>query len=205
MRILEIISTLNPVGGGPIEGLKQLAAVNTAHGHQIEIACLDAPDSPYIKSVSLPVHALGPSFFRYAYSSRFVPWLRQNAPKFDAVVINGLWQFASFGAWRALRGGSVPYVIFTHGQLDPWFKHHYPLKHLKKRLYWPWAEYRVLRDARAVLFTCAEEKELVRQSFSPGPDKGVVGGYGTAVPNGGPQEETEALCARHPGLREKRL
>jgi glycosyltransferase involved in cell wall biosynthesis len=49
--------------------------------------------------------------------------------------------------------------------LDPWFKHRYPLKHLKKWLFWPWAEYRVLRDARAVLFTCEEEKQLARESF----------------------------------------
>ena len=205
MRILEIISSLNPNGGGPIEGVKQLASVNIANGHQIEIACLESPDSPYIKSVPFPVHALGPGFLKYSYSSRFVPWLRQNAPKFDAVVINGLWQYTSFGAWRALHNGAVPYLIFTHGQLDPWFKHQYPLKHLKKRLYWPWAEYRVLRDARAVLFTSKEEKELVRQSFSPFPDNGVVVGYGTASPKGDPQAEREAFFARYPELRGKRL
>ena len=49
--------------------------------------------------------------------------------------------------------------------MDPWFKRTYPLKHLKKWLYWPWAEYRALRDARAVLFTCEEERRLARQSF----------------------------------------
>jgi glycosyltransferase involved in cell wall biosynthesis len=205
MRILEIISSLNPTGGGPIEGVKQLAAVNTANGHHIEIACLDAPDSPYIKSVSLPVHALGPGFLKYSYSSRFVPWLRRNAPNFDAVVINGIWQYASFGAWRALHNIPVPYVIFTHGQLDPWFKRQYPLKHLKKRLYWPWGEYRVLRDARAVLFTCTEEKELVGQSFSPFPDNGVVVGYGTGAPQGDPHAEQEAFFAQYPELRGKRL
>jgi glycosyltransferase involved in cell wall biosynthesis len=134
-----------------------------------------------------------------------VPWLRQNAPQFDAVVINGLWQYTSFGAWRALHGGSVPYVIFTHGQLDPWFKRQYPLKHLKKRLYWPWAEYRVLSDARAVLFTCIEEKELVRQSFSPFPNNGVVVGYGTAAPQGDPRAELDAFFAQYPELRGKRL
>ncbi len=50
--------------------------------------------------------------------------------------------------------------------LDPWFKRTYPLKHLKKLLYWPWAEYRVLRDAAAVLFTSEEERRLARESFS---------------------------------------
>jgi glycosyltransferase involved in cell wall biosynthesis len=49
--------------------------------------------------------------------------------------------------------------------LDPWFKRTFPLKHFKKWLYWPWAEYRVLRDAAAVIFTSEEERLQARKSF----------------------------------------
>jgi glycosyltransferase involved in cell wall biosynthesis len=49
--------------------------------------------------------------------------------------------------------------------LDPWFKRTYPLKHLKKWLFWPWADYRVLRDARAVFFTSEAERVAARESF----------------------------------------
>jgi glycosyltransferase involved in cell wall biosynthesis len=49
--------------------------------------------------------------------------------------------------------------------LDPWFKETFPLKHFKKWLYWPWADYRVLRDAAAVIFTSEEERLLARKSF----------------------------------------
>jgi glycosyltransferase involved in cell wall biosynthesis len=205
MRILEIISSANPAGGGPIEGIRQLAAFNSARGHHIELASLDAPDSPFLKSLAMPVHSLGPAAGGYAYSPRFVPWLRQNAANYDVVVVNGVWQYSSFGAWRALRRASTPYVVFTHGQLDPWFKRHYPLKHLKKCLYWPWAEYRALRDAQAVLFTCKEEEELVRKSFWPFPDNGVVVGYGTAGPNGDADAQREAFFERFGELRGKRL
>src|SRR5207237_3258969 len=38
-------------------------------------------------------------------------------------------------------------------------------KHLKKWLCWPWAEYRVLRDAAAVIFTSEEERLQARRSF----------------------------------------
>ena len=41
---------------------------------------------------------------------------------YDAVIVNGLWMYHGFGAWRALHGGPVPYFVFTHGMLDPWFK-----------------------------------------------------------------------------------
>jgi glycosyltransferase involved in cell wall biosynthesis len=205
MRILEIISSVNPAGGGPIEGIKQLAAFNTARGHHVELASLDAPDSFFLKTLNIPVHSLGPALGSYSYSSRFVPWLRQNAASYDVVVVNGLWQYSSFGTWRALRGTSTPYVVFTHGMLDPWFRRQYPLKHLKKCLYWPWAEYRALRDAQAVLFTCEEEQRLVRKSFSPFPDNGVVVGYGTAGPKGDALAEREAFLERLPELRGKRL
>ena len=66
--------------------------------------------------------------------------------------------------------------------LDPWFKRHYPLKHLKKWLYWPWAEYRVLRDATAVLFT-SEEERAARPAFVLAlPLQRAVINYGTAAP-----------------------
>src|SRR5258708_12756609 len=77
----------------------------------------------------------------------------------------GLWQPHILAVWQRFQKTAIPYFVFPHGMLDPWFKRTYPLKHLKKWLYWPWAEYRVLRDARAVCFTCEEERRLARQSF----------------------------------------
>ena len=81
------------------------------------------------------------------------------------MIVNGIWQYNSFGAWRVTPHSSTPYVVVTHGMLDPWFKRAFPFKHLKKWLFWPWADYRVLRDAAAVLFTSEEERRLATQSF----------------------------------------
>ncbi|MGI8431698.1 MAG: glycosyltransferase, partial [Chthoniobacterales bacterium] len=128
------------------------------------------------------VHALGPVRGSYGYSGRYVPWLKENRARFDAVVVHGLWQYSSFGAWRALHGTATPYFVFPHGMLDPWFKRTYPLKHVKKMFYWPWGEYRVLRDAAAVLFTSEEEKRQARESFALYHAKEVVVNYGTATP-----------------------
>ncbi len=205
MRILHIISSVSPAGGGPIEGVKQLASVSTCDGHEVEVASLDAPDAPHLRGFPLPVYALGPGSLTYGYSARFVPWLRENARNYDAVIVNGLWQYHSFGAWRVLRKCSTPYFVFTHGMLDPWFKRTYPLKHLKKWMYWPWGEYRVLRDARAVLFTCEEERVLARQSFWLYSCNEVVVNYGTASPTGDSEAQARAFYDRFPHLREKRL
>ena len=176
-----------------------------SQGHLVEIASLDSPSAPFLSQCPLQVYPLGPATFTYAFSARFVPWLVANRSGYDAVIVNGIWQFHSFGAWRALRNSNTPYFLFTHGMLDPWFKKRYPLKHVKKWTYWPWAEYRVLRDAQAVLFTCEEERVLARESFWLYHCNEVVVNYGTAMPTGDPDLERKEFFSRYPELRGKKL
>ena len=205
MKILHTISSVNPVYGGPIESIKQIGTNLTGAGHCVEVASLDPPDAPYLKECPLLVYPLGPAALHYHFNSRFIPWLRSNRSQYDAVVVNGIWQYHSFGTWRALRNSETPYVLFTHGLLDPWFKKQYPLKHLKKWMYWPWAEYRVLRDAQAVLFTCEEERTLARSSFWMYRCNEMVVNYGTARPKDDPQLSLDEFFSFYPGLRGKKL
>jgi glycosyltransferase involved in cell wall biosynthesis len=205
VKILHVISSANPAGGGPIEAVKLLGTAQVSGGHKVEIASLDASGAPFLQQSPLPIHPLGPAKYGYAYSSRFVPWLRENRAAYDAVIVNGIWQFHSFGTWSALRHSDVPYFVFTHGMLDPWFKKQYPVKHLKKWMYWPWAEYRVLRDARAVLFTCEEERVLARSSFWLYRRNEVVVSLGTTNPKGDPKLELQEFYGRYPELSGKKI
>jgi glycosyltransferase involved in cell wall biosynthesis len=205
VKILHVIRSVDPVGGGPTESIRQLGTSLASVGHRIEVASLDSPDATHLKQFPLPIYALGPGTSKYAFSTRLVPWLRANHSHYDAVVVNGIWQFHSFAVWRTLRNSSTPYVVFTHGMLDPWFKKRYPVKHVKKWMYWPWAEYRVLRDAQAVLFTCEEERVLARKSFWLYRCNEVVVNYGTAKPTGDPQREQQEFFSRYPELRGKKL
>lgn len=182
MKILRSTHTVNPAGGGPIESIRQSSAALGRRGHQVEVVSLDAPGDPWVRDAAVPVHALGPGLGSYGYSSRFSRWIKQHRAEFDVVIVHGVWQYSSFGVWRALAGTKTPYFVFPHGMLDPWFKRAYPLKHLKKLFYWPWGEYRVLRDARAVLFTSEEERRLARESFGLYRAKEIVVNYGTAAP-----------------------
>lgn len=205
MKTLHIISSVNPKGGGPIEGVRQYGLHLTAMGHQIEVLTLDDPAAPFVASFPLKVHAVGPSVGSYGYNARLTPWLETHAGNYDIVIINGLWQYHGFGAWRALHRMKVPYFVFTHGMLDPWFKRTYPFKHLKKWLYWPWAEYRVLRDARAVFFTCEDERMLARKSFWLYCAREAVLTYGTKTPPGNVGELREIFYSTYPHLRSKRV
>jgi glycosyltransferase involved in cell wall biosynthesis len=204
-RILHCISSVDPRKGGPIEGLKQLSSINQQQGHHVEVLCLDKPDDPWVRDCPLPCHAMGPSYIgSYQYSPRWVPWLKANAHRFDAVIVNGIWQYHTYGTWQALRNTATPYFVFTHGMLDPWFKRTYPLKHIKKWLFWPWAEYRVLRDATAVMFTCEDERRLARQSFWLYKCDEYVVNYGTSAPPTNVAEQSSAFAQRFPALTGKR-
>ena len=172
---------------------------------QVELVTLDAPKAQWFRNFPLRVYPLGPVSTKYGYTPRLTPWLHQHASKFDVVVVNGLWQYTSFGVWQTLRSTPTPYIVFPHGMLDPWFKRRYPLKHMKKWLYWPWAEYRVLLDAAAVLFTSDEERRRARESFWLYRCRERVINFGTAKPPEEPPGQRERFFQEFPRLEGKRL
>jgi glycosyltransferase involved in cell wall biosynthesis len=203
VRILHAITSANPVGGGVIAAIEQLARVHMRWGHTVEVVSLDDPSVDWLAQVPLKIYALGPAISSYAYAQRFVPWLKANGKNYDCIVINGLWQYTGLGVLQANIG--VPYFVFPHGMLDPWFKATYPLKHLKKWLYWPWGEYQVLRKAKAVLFTCEAEKQLARQSFWLYTCRETVAHLGVDAPPGDPSHQRQIFLDRFPELKNKRL
>jgi glycosyltransferase involved in cell wall biosynthesis len=205
MRILHTIRSVNIRDGGPIGGILSLAKAYHARGHSLEIASLDFPEDPWVRDCPVLVHPLGALPHKYRYSPEFVRWIQREKGRFFAVVVNGLWTFSSFGAWMALKDSETPYYVFPHGMMDPWFKRYYPLKHLKKWFYWPWAEYRVLRDANAVFFTSEEERLQARQSFWLYRCREEVVPYGLGYPPDEAGAQTRAFLGRFPGLRQKRL
>ena len=205
MKTLHVIPSIDPKGGGPIEGLTNITRELKSQGHSPEILSLDMPDVPWVKNFSIPVHTLGPSYTGYLYCPKLVPWLKKHAHEYDAIIVNGIWQYPSFGVWHALKDSSTPYFNFTNGMLDPWFRYEYPLKHLKKWLYWPWGQYPVLRDAKGVFFTCEEEKILARESFWLYKCNEIVVSYGAARPPANGPELKATFLTKFPELKSKKI
>ena len=202
MKILHVIRSLSPSTGGPPEALRHLTNAYGEVGVQVEIATQDDPAAPYLANFSVPVHATGSKKSTYAYSSELLDWLKLNVGRFDGMVINGVWTFHSLAAAIAARG-RLPYVVFTHGMLDPWFKRQYPAKHVKKCVYWP-AQYWVLRNAERVMFTSTLECDLAPQSFWPNHWNSFVVPYGIGKPPVNIEAQTEAWFGRVPELRGRR-
>jgi len=201
LRYLELVSTVDPRAGGVVAGITALARQRALSGSTTTVVSLDAPDAFPDLQAPFQWIGLGARGRVYRYSPAYVPWLRSHARDYDRVIINGLWQYHSYGAWRALHALGIPYAVFPHGMLDPWFKHTYPLKHVKKMLYWWWADYRVLRDAAVVCFTCDQERLLARQSFWRYRARECVVGYGVDDPPRASPAQAAAFAAAVPEAR----
>jgi glycosyltransferase involved in cell wall biosynthesis len=89
--------------------------------------------------------------------------------------------------------------------LDPWFRQAYPLKHLKKSIYWSLIERRVLRDAGAVLFTATEEARLATHTFTPCEINPAVVGYGVALADAARQVSSDVFFQAWPETQGRRL
>ncbi len=203
MNLLRVVRSTNLESGGPIEGIIRTSEILMRAGHEVELVSLESEDGH--PSLPFPVVRLGRGFGGYGYNPRLAPWIRQNARRFDAVVLHGLWNYSSVGAWRALRHLDVPYFVYTHGMLDPWFRDAYPLKHFAKQLYWWVGEGRVLRDAKAVFFTSEEERLRARGVFRGYSYQERVVLYGTADPQGDAEAEKAAFFDMFPQLKGRRF
>lgn len=183
MHLLHLTGSMASRAGGTAEAVLRIAEASAELGSSYEIASLDDPNAGDDEMISANVHPLGPGKLgTYAYAPHARTWLDQSIHRFDALIIHGIWQYHGLAASRACRRHKVPYFVYPHGMLDPWFNRTYPLKRLKKQLYWPLFEHPVLQHARALLFTCEEECLLARQSFRPYTVKEEIVGLGTQAP-----------------------
>lgn len=189
-----------------IEAVMQGSRCHVEQGHKVEVATLDEPENLESSREGIALHSLGPGWGGYGYSSRLVRWLRQNVIRFDFVVIDGIWQFHGLAVRRVLRNLAIPYGIFPHGMLDPWFQEHYPSKHLKKWLYWHLFERRNFAQARVIFYTAEEEMIKADRSFSlpAGPSHEMVGLGIANVPSVSPDLQ-EGFLREHPYLRDRRI
>lgn len=169
MRILNTITTMDPKSGGPAEWVKHFGSCAEAMGHTVHTVSMDPPGAEFLSELPVQTTAVGATWkgqpTKGFYSDILVEYVQRHAKEYDCVLIHGLWRFTGPGTRRALQGTGVPYFVYTHGMLDPWFKREYPVKHFFKSLYWHLNEYPVLRDARGVIFTSEQERISSRESF----------------------------------------
>jgi glycosyltransferase involved in cell wall biosynthesis len=124
IRTLHIANSLDKHTGGTLHAPLGISKYLERSGVSAEIAASYKPgdDLGYLKDAypEVKTHAFARSFpARYANSSEFNRWFRQNLPAYDIVEIHSVfYAMAMHAAWECRRAGK-PYLVRPHGSLDP--------------------------------------------------------------------------------------
>ncbi|MBD8389763.1 glycosyltransferase [Dysgonomonas sp. BGC7] len=197
MKILRVISSMDPKGGGPCQGIRNSISEFKRRGIDNDVLCFDSSDVEYLGTDDFTIYTIGPSTGPYAYCPDLKRWLLDNILKYDVVIIHGLWLYHSYGTykvWNNLKksGVKVPRLyVMPHGMLDPYFQKAKgrKLKAIRNWLFWKLIENRVVNNVDGILFTCKEELLLAREPFFPyKPKRELNIGYGVLPP---PEYNTE--------------
>jgi glycosyltransferase involved in cell wall biosynthesis len=212
-----VIGSIDPKNGGTTHHVLMTSRVWKRFGHECHVLSLDSPEASFVADSPMHPFALGDHsrlyhivarilpIIKYGYTPRLGRWFRKHARDYDIVMLNGLWNFTSYGTWVALRRTDTPYIVFPHGMLDPWTKEAQRLSHLFRLIYWQFFERKVLRDARAIFFASEEEKQLAQSLFLKNDAKSYVLGFGTEDVLTNREEQKIAFLSQFPKLRGRKL
>jgi len=204
MKILHIISSLNPNLGGPSKGLIDIANGYIKDGHELTICCFDKSEDNFIKNSNLDIVCFSNSIKIKSLFNLYL-WIIKNGNKYNSVFINGIWQKFAIPIMYSLTKLKIPYYIFPHGMLDPAFRKIYPIKHIKKLIYWKLFEHKFVSSSAGLIFTCQEEMLLARKNFKPYKTKEFVIPYGISNPPINSTELSQQFLQKYPILKNKNI
>lgn len=143
MRVLHVISGINPTSGGPTRSVKGLCRALSLNGVAVALLALHGNDE-----------FANPCGVDVIYGE--IP----DVGCFDLVHLHGLWDPALHKVAKACRKAGVKYLISPRGMLDPWAL---SVKRWKKRVALALYQRGDLKSASAFHVTADLEKESVRK------------------------------------------
>jgi len=208
IRILHVIPSLAPRDGGPTRACIELCRELVRNGASVAIYTTNADgDGELDAPLAVPVRVEGVEvrYFpvrwprNYRYSPELARALRASIPAVDIVHIHSLYSFTTQIAARYCRLYGVPYLLRTHGTLDPYLRRRH---RLRKWCYERLFDARNLNRAAAIHFTTDEELRLCSGPRLTAPAAVVPLGVELADYAG---DSTDAFYARWPRLRGRRI
>ncbi len=203
MRVLRVISSMDPRKGGPCQGIRNAIPELAKLGVVNEVVCLDHPEEAFLSQDAFKVVALGPAKTSWCFSDKLKPWLLENICNYDVVVVHGLWQYHGYAVFKTIqqlkkdKSLHVPlFYVMPHGMLDPYFQiaSGRKLKAIRNNVYWKFIESKVINKADGLLFTCKAELMLARTTFKDyHPSQEMNIGYGIEQPPVFVREMNEAV------------
>jgi glycosyltransferase involved in cell wall biosynthesis len=170
VKVLHVLETLSPRYGGPVRVVTELVREQQLAGLEVQVFTTEAdhPRGVYHKAGwdtlaegAVPVYYGGLSYEPLRISLDFARQVRRHIRSFDIVHIHGLYRFPpTYAAYEARRLG-VPYIIRTHGSLDPYLYDKSSRSVVLKRLYERWFDFPNLNASSAIHYTAEDERERV--------------------------------------------
>jgi glycosyltransferase involved in cell wall biosynthesis len=168
MKVLHVITSLDPALGGPPAVATRLAAAMAAEKHhaaiisyapdRFEMAIRDSlaavPGAATVRLISVGANSRLERFT----GRRAGGIIRKVLQNYDICHIHGVWDPIALAAASACRSAGRPYVIMPHGMLDPWSLSQRPLK---KRLALTLGYRRMLSKAAFLHVLNEDEKTLI--------------------------------------------
>ena len=161
VKLLRIISTLDPKYGGPSRAIIDNSLYLKSKGIEVDIVTNDPNDSKFYRDDKLRVINTGKRYFSKSFNPLLFFWIKKNKYKYDKFVVHGIWELNTLIAKLLLKKN---YFVFTHGQLDPYFKNE-KFNILKKKLYWFLIEKKNLISSESLLLTSINEKKMLNNTY----------------------------------------
>jgi glycosyltransferase involved in cell wall biosynthesis len=175
MKLLQVCPAFYPAisVGGPIFTSLSLQHILETRGHHVDVLAtplgLSERDRMHIsinqkRPLCLPYQGSIVYHEFYGYSNfTFAPkslwWLLKNVGTYDALILNGVWNFPILAASLVCRIKRVPYFIIPHGTL---YRETVELRSsFLKKTFLKFFVRQMLTAARRIVFTTEDEKEKV--------------------------------------------
>lgn len=161
MKVGMVTASVSRNGGGVHEVVRRSALELHRRGSDVSVFGLTdeycEQDRETWNPVSLNVFR-NRGYKSFGYAPDLLPALRDTAP--DVLHNHGLWMYPSVVSLRWAKLTKRPYLISTHGMLDPWaIAHSYWKKQIAGVMY----EHRHLEKAACLHALCSAEADAIRQ------------------------------------------
>ncbi len=196
MRVVHVISCLDPSHGGPTTALLGLASAQAHAGLAVEIiasfrAGEQLDHAKAITSSGVKLQLVGPTDGPLRRHPDLETVLAKALPGASVVHLHMLWEEIQYRAACLAHAAKVPFVIRPCGMLDDWCM---AQSGLKKRAYLLWRGRALLERAALVQATSASEQQQMRRRFTH--DRTDIVPNGISSP---PETEPGAFRREHLG------
>lgn len=166
LKIAHYLRTIDLAEGGVIRAVLDLCQELAGVGHGVTLFTCNPKDAPEgwdgRNGTPTLVRLDGPGHATKGFARDQLSQLDRHLPGHDALHLHACWQRSNRQWAAAARRHAVPYVLSTHGMLDPW-----PMRQgfWRKRVYHALFERRLLAGASAVHCTAQGELDQANRWF----------------------------------------